>query len=1154
MSGNSTFGRELARALSPLRAALSSPTSFAQLMSRLGFYVELNDAQMAVLQAVLPVAEELQELADLLADLDAEGDAATGELVEQVALLALQIIEAIEALSSVDASAVASLPEPLNTTDFWLELAGNLPGYLLIHYLRWYQPLAYALLVLVGVILEETRENRIVRRFDWSSIGTLFTDPAGLVADRYRWPSELDHRALFLALAGVARALGADPRVQPVRQPLGAQLSGLAEEDVTTEELAISFFHGSTPGGFVDVGVLLAPVPDPLGDASATSVGMLISGLLFGSGAAEIPLGDDGTWSLAVAGEVDASGTLGPAILPSGVALIAGAPSSSIALELSGQPAKPWRILGLPGGPGFEVGGVKASAEVATNGDEPELILGLRFEADDGAGGLRLTMATADADSFLQDSLEGADSFGVDVGFRWSSKDGFGIDGLPELSVELQLDLQMGPVHVDTVSVALASEVAGSIGIEAAATGTFLLGPFTATVDGIGIAVELASRDEGTQGGIFGPLDASIGFLPPKGLGLALDVAGVASGGGYLYIDSEKGQYAGVADIDLLGVGVTAIGLLATKLPDGSDGWSMFLSLSATFTGLQLGFGFTLNGVGGIIGVNRGLDVEALGDGIRTGALDSILFPDDPVANATRILSDLDAIFPTQVGQYVFGPVAKIGWGTPTIIEADVGIVIQLPDPLTFTLLGSLSAVLPDEEAALLVLNIDVAGTFDATHGTLSIDASLRDSQVVGLSLSGDMAMRASFLDQPSFLLSFGGFNPHFTPPSSFPDLNRLSVSLDTGDSLRLSLWGYFAVTSNTVQFGAGADLWAKAAGLTVEGHFSFDALIQFNPFLFVVDLGFSVEVRAGSVNLFGVYLALMFEGPNPFHVVGTATMKILGIKTTFELDQTIGKKEAEGPRELVYAQALLIAALEDAASWREVPPDADAQAVVLAESSGTEVRVHPAGSLDVIQRVVPLNRKLEKYGAGELGDLSTLSLLSPSIDGDPATSTSELTEWFAPGQFYDLSEDERLSSPSFEEMPGGMRFGDDGVDSGPAQPFTLDYEQIIRDPDIALIGQPTKVFTATAVSLSRSITRSAVARTRRAAGLSTSKTVASPYALGAVTWVVVDDETGAVATDLTPTVDGKGVAWSEARQALVSDSGASAKSLVPAHEIEEAA
>ena len=74
-----------------------------------------------------------------------------------------------------------------------------------------------------------------------------------------------------------------------------------------------------------------------------------------------------------------------------------------------------------------------------------------------------------------------------------------------------------------------------------------------------------------------------------------------------------------------------------------------------------------------------------------------------------------------------------------------------------------LSCVLPDDEAAILQLNVDFAGTLNLSEGTLKVDASLRESKVAGFALTGDMAVRAAFIDQPSFLISFGGFHPEFS-------------------------------------------------------------------------------------------------------------------------------------------------------------------------------------------------------------------------------------------------------------------------------------------------------------------------------------------------------------------------------------------------------
>ena len=46
---------------------------------------------------------------------------------------------------------------------------------------------------------------------------------------------------------------------------------------------------------------------------------------------------------------------------------------------------------------------------------------------------------------------------------------------------------------------------------------------------------------------------------------------------------------------------------------------------------------------------------------------------------------------------------------------------------------------------------------------------------------------------------------------------------------------GYFAVTTNTAQFGAKAELFFGFSAISVEGHLGFDALFQFSPFKFVV-------------------------------------------------------------------------------------------------------------------------------------------------------------------------------------------------------------------------------------------------------------------------------------------------------------------------------
>ena len=223
------------------------------------------------------------------------------------------------------------------------------------------------------------------------------------------------------------------------------------------------------------------------------------------------------------------------------------------------------------------------------------------------------------------------------------------------------------------------------------------LGPLVAVVENMGVTATL-SFPPGNSGNL-GPLQFDVGFKPPNGVGLSLDAGGF-KGGGFLMFDSEKGEYAGALELDFKGLfSVKAIGIINTKMPDGSTGFSLLIVITAEFTPIQLSFGFTLNGVGGIFGLNRTIIVAALAEGIRTNAIKSILFPENVIANITRIISDIKQFFPPQQDHFVVGPMAKLGWGTPSIITVELGLLLDLPNPM-FAIVGVLKAVLPDGRRA----------------------------------------------------------------------------------------------------------------------------------------------------------------------------------------------------------------------------------------------------------------------------------------------------------------------------------------------------------------------------------------------------------------------------------------------------------------------
>ena len=168
---------------------------------------------------------------------------------------------------------------------------------------------------------------------------------------------------------------------------------------------------------------------------------------------------------------------------------------------------------------------------------------------------------------------------------------------------------------------------------------------------------------------------------------------------------------------------------------------------------IQLSYGFTLLGVGGLLGLNRTVELDALQVGVRDGTLNSILFPTDVVANAPRIISDLKRVFPPHEDRFLIGPMGKLGWGTPTLISVEIGLMLEIPRP-TFAILGVLRVQLPAEEFGTIYLQVNFAGSVDFEKGQLQFDASLYNSRVLISPLTGDMALRIYWGGDPNFLLT----------------------------------------------------------------------------------------------------------------------------------------------------------------------------------------------------------------------------------------------------------------------------------------------------------------------------------------------------------------------------------------------------------------
>jgi hypothetical protein len=323
------------------------------------------------------------------------------------------------------------------------------------------------------------------------------------------------------------------------------------------------------------------------------------------------------------------------------------------------------------------------------------------------------------------------------------------------------------------------------------------------------------------------------------------------------------------------------------------------------------------------------------------------------------------------------------------------------------------------------------------------VDGSLYDSQILIFALAGDLAFRLSWGDNPSFIYSMGGFNSDFdTSGLDVPQMHRLSVSIGDGDNPRLSANSYIAFTSNTFQLGADVDAYASAAGFSIHGYVGFDVLIVFSPFSFEFDFYAGFDVAYQGMTLVGISVDGSFSGPRPWHLHGDASLQLLFFSVSMSVDLTWGDAT---PVVLPQKPVLpdLLTALQDPRNWSASLPDGSSQVVSLLQpkSGDTALRVHPLGTLTVRESVVPLDLVIQRYGSATPSDGDEFSITGVQLNGN-AETTKPVTDYFAAGQFLNLSDADKLSRPSFESYHAGVKIGSSSILSGADSPRTVTYEE----------------------------------------------------------------------------------------------------------------
>ena len=699
-----------------------------------------------------------------------------------------------------------------------------------------------------------------------------------------------------------------------------------------------------------------------------------------------------------------------------------------------GVATQPWRL------PGFEVRQAGFALRLAASG--PFVTVRLRdaaFVLEPGEGG------------WLGGLLPGGARVDFDLGIGLTREFKLVFDGANGLRAQVPVSRHLRGLHIQTVLAELKPGPDDRIALELSAGLLLKLDDAVIVAEGLGLALRWDGAAE--------PRDRfTVDELLPSRLGLMINANSV-KGGGFLFHDRERRQYGGVLELAFGKVALKAFGLL-TEREDG--GYSLIVVMSIDGPGITLVGGLRLTGAGGIIGVHHRLDAAALQGAIRAGGAGDLLFPEDPVANAPRILATLGAVFPPAAEHIVIGPMLKFTWGTDEVCDLSLAIVIETPSPTRLLILGKLDVNAPHKKLPLLLLHAEFAGIIDFDRPSFEFDASITGSRLGPYPLTGDICVR--WVGGEQMLLTAGGFHPRFPVPAelNLPKLRRITIALSSGDNPRARLELYTAIVPGSWQIGGKLELKASAGGFSAEALISVDAIfgeirIEGEPTRCGVqfDLEARAAIRYGPSTIASVDLRLSVTGIDPWKVDGRAKLSLFLFSITIPIRGTFGDSVTQPALPLVDAAAMLLAALNDEASWETALPARGGPLVTLVGRASGEAAsaAHPLGRLALRQFALPLEIELTRVGGARAAP-DRFEIASVRVAGGSATRPPVLRAPFAAGQYLDLSEDEKLGRPSFEPMVAGFEVGGQGATFAPAQTADLTYEEIVIGPDGPL-GDP---------------------------------------------------------------------------------------------------
>ncbi|MDU9050404.1 MAG: hypothetical protein Q3M30_16285 [Candidatus Electrothrix sp. Rat3] len=399
----------------------------------------------------------------------------------------------------------------------------------------------------------------------------------------------------------------------------------------------------------------------------------------------------------------------------------------------------------------------------------------------------------------------------------------------------INIQKNLGPVNFQKIGARYVS-AAQSLWFEIDAS--LAMGPLTVSMDGLGIGSSI--KDFEPQFSL-------------QGMGIAWSKPPLEVAGAFVNMNPASGlEFEGGVTIGAENFELQAFGFYGDQT--GSPSMFIFGDIAHDFGGPPA---FFVTGAAMGLGYNSNLRLPTV-DQVANFPFVQVL----PNANPFNSNALHDDRTPLGVLQTIMGATppwvteqqgslwfaAGITFTSFDIVNSQALVAVETGADLTISLLGTSHAQFPQQgqtHYANIVLDLDAV--FKPEDGEFSIQAVLDKSSFLidpACVLSGGFAFCIWYGDNPhagDFVLTLGGYNPCFVPPSYYPTEPKLGFNWALDSSITISGNAYLAFTPSVMMAGGELSAVYQSGNLRAWFDAHADIIVHWKPFWFDADIGICV-------------------------------------------------------------------------------------------------------------------------------------------------------------------------------------------------------------------------------------------------------------------------------------------------------------------------